>query len=501
MLFNSKIFILLFLPLVLMGYYGCNKYKQYKAGMIWLVAMSFLFYGYFKPIYLPILWGSVLFNYSVSNLLLCDLRNFKYQIQMKDYNADNILFRKLILIIGILVNLLVLTIFKYDGFLKTTLNQVFSLQLKPLGLLMPLGISFFTFQQISYLVDSYRREVKEYDLLTYTAYVFFFPQLVAGPIVLHTELIPQFQNPAKKVLSQEWLAKGIYAFSLGLAKKVLIADTLSLIVNAGFADVNSLDSTNALLTMFAYTFQIYFDFSGYCDMARGIGYMFHIDLPNNFDSPYKSISVTDFWKRWHMTLTRFLTKYVYIPLGGNREGKIKEYCNVLLVFTISGLWHGANWTFILWGIMHGIIMVFERVADSLLIKIPKVFRFMFTFLFLSMSWVYFRADSIKEANALLSKIFSFQFGQVNEQITGTILELEEMVPIQLMGGNYKNSIAGVFCILFILILCLSCLFMRNTQEKVETFKPTVRKYLTTVILLLYSLVSITGASIFLYFNF
>ncbi len=486
MLFNSKIFIFLFLPITLIGYYGCNKFKKETAGMAWLILMSFLFYGYFKPIYLPILVGSILFNYAVSSFLL-------------KLGKQNI--RKLLLILGVGANISVLGLFKYEGFLKDIVNGIFATDFQPLGLLMPLGISFFTFQQISYVVDSYRKEMKCYSLIEYAAYVFFFPQLVAGPIVLHTELIPQFLDKTKKSFSQEWFAKGLYSFALGLGKKVLLADTLGLVVNAGFADVTTLDTTNTLITMFAYTFQIYFDFSGYCDMALGLGYMFHIDLPNNFNSPYKAKSVNEFWKRWHMTLTRFLTKYCYIPLGGNRKGKLVEYRNVLIVFALSGLWHGANWTFVLWGVMHGVVMVLERICGKILEKIPKAMRYMGTFLFLSVSWMYFRADSVKQANYMVRNLLLFDFGPVKEEIYSVVLNLEEMVFFQLALGDKANLFAIISIFAGLALLFVACLFMKNTQDKIARFKPTVGKAIITVVLLLYSVVSLTGASIFLYFNF
>ena len=202
-------------------------------------------------------------------------------------------------------------------------------------------------------------------------FVTFFPQLVAGPIVLHSEIVPQFADKKKKKLNADNFAKGIMAFSFGLAKKVLIADTLGKVVNWGYLDVGALDRTNAIIVILCYTLQIYFDFSGYCDMATGIGKMFNIDLPMNFNSPYRAVTILDFWNRWHMTLTRFFTRYVYIPLGGNRKGKLRTYINVFIVFTVSGIWHGANWTFIVWGMVHGLFNIFTRIFKKYIDKLPK----------------------------------------------------------------------------------------------------------------------------------
>lgn len=486
MLFDSKVFILLFLPLVLIGYYACSMLKRDKAGMIWIIAMSLLFYGYFKPIYLPIILGSVISNYFVS----CGLHRLN-----KNHH------RKVLLVIGLILNIGLLFVFKYYNFFVESLNQFTGSSIPLLNVIMPLGISFFTFQQISYLVDGYHREMPIYNFIEYAAYVLFFPQLVAGPIVLHKELIPQFRDKEKKFFSQEKFAKGIYAFALGLGKKVLVADTLGLLVDAGYSQISLLNSVDAFIVVLAYTLQIYFDFSGYCDMARGIGYMFNIELPNNFNSPYKALSISDFWKRWHMTLTRFLTKYIYIPLGGNRKGKLREYINILLVFGLSGLWHGAEWSYIVWGILHGIAMLIDRIFEKYLKVLPKFIRWGLTFCFVSLSWVYFRADSISQANQLIGKIFSMNFTGVSEEIYSIIISLEEMLILQFIAGEWLNHLAILILVIILVIAVLACVFMKNTQEKMECFRPTVKKSLVTIFLLCYATISLTGASIFLYFNF
>ena len=233
-----------------------------------------------------------------------------------------------------------------------------------------MGISFFTFQQVSYLVDSYRtQETRDYGFIEYTLFVLFFPQLIAGPIVLHKEMIPQFRNEHNRIFNSENFSRGMYIFAIGLFKKVLIADTFSQAVAIGYNNVENLSSLEALLVSFSYTFQIYFDFSGYCDMAIGISSMFNINLPQNFNSPYKSTSIIDFWNRWHMSLTRFLREYVYFPLGGSRKGKVRTYVNVMIVFLVSGIWHGANWTFIVWGIMHGVAQCLNRMFKNIWAKL------------------------------------------------------------------------------------------------------------------------------------
>lgn len=338
MLYNSYIFIFAYLPIVLIGWYTLNRLKVYNAALWWLVISSLFFYGYFNWSYLPIIIISVIVNYVLSMFIRPDGK----------YSLDNKI-RKLLLISGLLGNIAVLFYYKYFDFFVQNINALFKTDFAMLNLLLPLGISFFTFQQISYIVDSYKGKQSNCSILEYSLFVTYFPQLIAGPIVLHSEVIPQFQNIKNRSFSSDNFAKGLCAFSIGLAKKVLVADTFAKAADYGFSHIEGLGTVNALIVMLSYTFQIYFDFSGYCDMATGIGKFFNIDLPMNFNSPYKAITITDFWKRWHMTMTRFFTTYVYIPLGGSRKGKIRTYINVMIVFLVSGLWHGANWTFILWG--------------------------------------------------------------------------------------------------------------------------------------------------------
>ena len=335
MLFNSYIFVFLFLPLTLFGYYMFNRFRQYKLANLFLIGMSFWFYGYFNQSYLLIICGSIAGNFLISKIL--------------EWFSQKQNTRKIVLIIGICANAVVIFYFKYYDFFLENVNSIFRKSFELKNIVLPLGISFFTFQQISYLVDSYRGETKDYAFDEYALFVSFFPQLIAGPIVLHGEVIPQFRNRKNRRIIPENFSKGMYIFALGLFKKVIIADTFGKAVTYGYGTIETLSSLEALIVSLSYTFQLYFDFSGYCDMAIGIGNMFNIELPQNFNSPYKSVSITDFWSRWHMSLTRFLRTYIYIPLGGNRKGKVRTYINIMLVYLVSGLWHGANWTYLLWG--------------------------------------------------------------------------------------------------------------------------------------------------------
>ena len=316
MLFNSYIFILLFLPLALIGYFGLNSIKKETLAKIFLTLMSLWFYAYFNYSYLFIILGSIFFNFILSKQI--------------EKNLQNIKLKKVFLATGIIFNIGIIFYFKYFNFFMENVNVIFRTDYVFKEILMPLGISFFTFQQISYLVDSSRGETKNYSFVDYALFVSFFPQLVAGPIVFHDEILPQFKDSLRKKINQGNIAKGLWIISVGLAKKVLIADVIAKGVNYGFENTDLLSTADAWLVVLCYTLQIYFDFSGYCDMAIGIAKMFNIDLPLNFNSPYKATSVTDFWKRWHMTLTRFLTKYLYIPLGGNRKGFARTLCNILI---------------------------------------------------------------------------------------------------------------------------------------------------------------------------
>lgn len=487
MLFNSYIFIFLFFPLVLIGYYSLNYARMYKPALIYLVGMSMWFYGYNNIYYLLILIVSILINYSITTV-------------MSRVNSTRA--RKLCLCVGILLNIGILFYFKYYDFFIENVNAVLKTNFTFLNLVLPLGISFYTFQQLSYVIDVYKKECENYSLLEYAAYVSFFPQLIAGPIVYHSELIPQFQDQKNKKLDFCNLSKGLYAFSLGLAKKVLIADTFSQIVTIGYNNISQLNTPSAFLVMVCYSLQIYFDFSGYCDMAYGIGYMLNIKLPVNFNSPYKADSISDFWDRWHMTLTRFFTKYIYIPLGGNRKGKARTYLNVMIVFLISGLWHGANWTFILWGALHGVLSVFEKMTGIASLKIPKVVKTVVTFLIVTFLWSLFRAASLTQAASLWSQLFSGGFGAIYSPITDKFLDLVEISILYRAGlGNFMTAYPWFMLTAFVIISVFACFIFKNTQEKTAQIKFTTRKFLVVVVLMLWSILSLSEISEFLYFNF
>jgi D-alanyl-lipoteichoic acid acyltransferase DltB (MBOAT superfamily) len=412
------------------------------------------------------------------------------------------LIKGLMFAAGLVLNLGILFYFKYYDFFIENVNKKFNTEFGFLNLALPLGISFYTFQQLSYCIDSYRGESKKYSLLEYAAYVSFFPQLIAGPIVYHDEFIPQLKDGKNHRLNYENLSRGIYTFSLGLAKKVLIADNFSTIVNIGYDQIRYLNWLSVIVTMVCYSFQIYFDFSGYCDMACGIGYMFNIELPINFNSPYKAASISEFWERWHLTLTRFFTKYVYIPLGGNRKGWIRTYINVMIVFLVSGIWHGANWTFIYWGIWNGLGNLFDRTFGRFLKWVPRAIRVVITFGFTTYFWSLFRAVSWSQATHLWSHIHDHDSVGIYWEMTDAFNSLLEVEIIGRIGfSGLIDRYPFIPLSIFMAGAMFACFFMRNTQEKAADGRYGARRMAVTIILLLWSVMSLTGVSEFLYFNF
>lgn len=487
MLFNSYIFIFLFFPLTFLGYYGLNYIRKERAALSFLLVMSLLFCGY-GNIYYPItLIISILINFGIASIIF----------KISDHHQ-----KQLLLGLGITLNAGILLFLKYYNFFIQNINTLFQARLPLLELILPLGISFYTFQQISYLVDVYRGECDKYSFLDYALYISLFPKLTQGPIAHHSEIIPNLHHPEGHKINYENLCKGIYAFALGLAKKVLIADSFAKVVNVGYGNIHELNTPSAALVIVCYSLQIYFDFSGYCDMACGIGSMLNIKLPVNFNSPYKAESISDFWDRWHMTLTRFFTRYLYIPLGGSRRGKARTYLNTMIVFLVSGLWHGANWTFLLWGALHGIVMVIEKMTNISSLKLPRWMKIGITFLLVTFAWSLFRADSIQDARLLWQQLFHGGFGSLYQPITDTFQDLVEISVLYRVGlGKVMSSYPWLAVTTFTLLTLVGCFTMKNTQEKMAHLTLSSKKLLTVVVLLFWSILSLSEITEFLYFNF
>lgn len=485
MLFNSYIFVFLFLPLCLLFYFLCNNRKKYELGKAFLTCMSLWFYAYFNISYLPIIIVSILVNYLL--------------YRMMEKTAK----RKIVVFSGIIINLSVLFYFKYFDFFIENINGLFGTDFLLRNVLLPLGISFFTFQQIGFLVDAYRKEAEGYSFLDYALFVTFFPQLIAGPIVTHKEMIPQYQDTSKKKFDVENFSTGIYGFVLGMTKKVLVADTFGRGVDWAFQNTDRLNGLAVLLVMLSYMVQLYFDFSGYSDMARGIGKMFNIEIPINFYSPYKAVNLLDFWKRWHISLTRFFTQYLYIPLGGNRKGKVRTYINVFLIYFVSGIWHGAGWTYVIWGAMHGIAYVLNRIFKNSIEKMPKVLTRAATIVFLMFSWIFFRAESVSQAVLLIKRLFreGFYLPWVPKDLAACY-QLEELwYPLKVLGvdklpfSQYYMMFALIGTAWLVMLLC------KNVNEKMESKSTSMWNAVVCAVLFLWNIVSFSGVSSFLYFNF
>lgn len=472
MLFNSIEFLFIFLPITFFIYFGLNKLKLVKMATAWLVIASLAFYSYWKTDYLSLILVSMLFNYSVGSTLTKDK---KLKIN-----------RKLLMIFAITANVGLLCYYKYFNFIIENINTVFSTNFNYINIILPLAISFFTFQQIAYIVDSYEHKTKEYDFLTYCLFVTFFPQLIAGPIVHHKEMMHQFSNLRNRFFNHKNISIGLFLLAIGLFKKVMIADTFSVFVKGTFDSGIVLTTFEAWCASISYTMQLYFDFSGYCDMAMGIGYLFNIVLPQNFNSPYKADSIQDFWRRWHMTLSRFLKDYIYIPLGGNKNGKLKTYRNLFITFLIGGIWHGANWTFIIWGIMHGTASCIHKFWRNFNIKIPHFVAVALTFLFINTTWVYFRASSIEKANEIILSMLG---------LNGFAPIVIDKLRFSFENGSVKVSIL-LLTASFILVFLI-----KNSVEFAKKLQPNKIYLVATLIMLIISVLSINKVSEFLYFQF
>ena len=479
MLFNSYKFIFAFLPLSVAVYFVVNKYKYFRTAKIFLIIISFLFCAYSDISSMFVIIASIVFNYILGRVLISEN---KFPVS-----------RKLPLIFALIVNISVLCYFKYTNFFISNFNSLFDKNVSFLKIALPLGISFYTFQQISYIVDCYRREVPKYSFIDYALYVSFFPKLSAGPIAFQGEMIPQFSEIGKKKFSYANVSNGLMMFAVGLAKKVLIADSLSNIASYGFDSVSSLSCPEAWIVSLAYTFQLYFDFSGYSDMALGIGKMFNIDIPLNFNSPYKSLNIRDFWARWHITLTRFLTKYLYFPLGGSRKGYARTLVNIMIVFLVSGFWHGAGWTFIFWGLLHGLASVIYRIFGKKLDKLPAVLNWFITFNFINIAWVFFRSSNFQKAASILRSMFSFKAGTISKTILNDFL----IVDIE----NVTDTTLYIIMFAVIAFLFFIVLGTKNTFELSKKFKPNALTSVCTAVLLVLSILFLSQVKTFLYFNF
>ena len=463
MLFNSVIFITVFLPIALLGWYVLQRLENPGPAKAFLIGMSLWFYGYYNIGYLWILLASLAFNYVVSGLL------------------DRHKGSRCLLTLGILGNLGLLFYFKYFNFFIDNCNFFLHTDIHLEKIALPLGISFFTFQQLSFVVERYKGGAPHYSVLDYVFFVSFFPQLIAGPIVLHSELIPQLQERKNRRFSASVFYDGLTLFILGLAKKVLLADSLAVLVNAEYANILALDAPSAWIVICWYMAELYFDFSGYCDMARGAAGMFGFRLPENFDSPFRAASVREFWRRWHMTLSRFLTRYIYIPLGGNRKGKARQCVNLLVVF---------------------LAVVFETLFPKA--RFPKEWmNRLATAVFVTLSFSVFRSESLSQAALLWRRLFTGGNTGMFLGICNVLQFPENYAFVKLLGTWAPAALNPFFVFCMILLSGLVILFLsgRTAEQWIVEKGGTPAGTFWLGTLFTWSFLSLSQVSVFLYFNF
>jgi len=485
MQFNSYEFVLLFMPVTVAGYYLLNRISS-AAGKLWLIAASVIFYLYAG---LPVALG----------LAVSIVMNYIFALYLSKAHVG----RKMLLALAIALNAASLLYFKYHDFFIDQIAMLGYANPVEKALVLPLGISFFTFQQIAYLVSVYKAPERHCGLVNYLLYVLFFPKLVMGPITEPDYIIPQFDESQRKKADFNMLAGGFKTFSFGLFKKVFFADAFAAASTWGLANYSGLGSAELFLTMLCYTFQIYFDFSGYSDMATGVSMMLNIELPINFDSPYKALSIRDFWKRWHISLTSFLTKYIYIPLGGSRKGKFRTYLNTMLVFLVSGIWHGANWTFILWGLLHGALSVMERMFDKTYRKLSETVRWLMTFLTVNILWLLFACESVGQWVRILKNMLLVQEAQISHTLLSHLIIPETIVFSDFVNrflfGAYPQYLGGLWAMLLVVAALLICLIPENNYKTRNTLQSS--GIVPAALAFTWGVIALGGVSSFVYFGF
>jgi len=482
MLFNSIEFLFLFFPVCVLGYWVVRR-GHVQAGVAWLTGCSLFFYAWWNPRYLPLILGSAAVNYLLGRALA------RGRVAPRR--------SKVLLAAGLTFNLGLLCAFKYTDFLVQNANAVLGTSTPLPGIVLPLAISFFTFQQISFLVDSWHGQAEEHGFLTYLLFVVFFPQLIAGPIVHHRQMMPQFDSPENGRIDYDNLARGLFLLAIGLFKKVVIADRFAVLANAGYADPASLTGLEAWMASLSYSLQLYFDFSAYCDMGMGAALFFNITLPVNFRSPYKATDIQDFWRRWHITLSEFLRDYLYVPLGGNRGSQAATQRNVMITFLLGGIWHGAGWQFLVWGALHGAALVVLRAWRSLGVRLPRVVAWVLTFGFVNAAWVYFRADTITDANRMLGAMF----GANGWVVSAPIVRGLPWIDASALPAALPTLAIARSDVLYVVAGLVLCLVARNSIELEKRLVFSTARLTAVTALLVWAIVNVNRVSEFIYFNF
>jgi D-alanyl-lipoteichoic acid acyltransferase DltB (MBOAT superfamily) len=492
MLFNSYIFIFAFMPFVLFGYFALNHLGYLRAGKLFLLGGSWLFYGWWNPIYLPLLLGSIVVNYTIAG-----------KIQSYGRSREVIPPKKRLMLLGVCLNVSLLAYYKYMDFFIFNVNLLPGVEFEYLRLALPLGISFFTLQQIAFIVDCYRSPLKERSPLDYALFVSFFPQLIAGPIVHHREIMPQFQTTDNRRFHVDNFVLGSFVFSIGLFKKVVIADSFEILVNYGFDYADTLSLLEAWLVQYSYTFQLYFDFSAYSDMAIGLALMFNIELPINFRSPYKGTNIINLWQRWHITLTRFINAYVYKPILRSfpeitfKAGMVASF----LAMVVSGIWHGSAWTFVVFGALNGGAIVINHLWRKTGIAMPHWLGWFITFHFFSITLVIFRATNWGD----VAKIYRGMLGLGENTLQVSAARLMGPDAPWFFGlaegaaqkDQWATWVRSAMVVFFIGIVALA----PNSMDLKDRFKPGRAVLVLQAIIFVFSVMMISKASEFLYFQF
>lgn len=407
---------------------------------------------------------------------------------------------KIYLFLPIIINIGLLLYYKYSNFTISNINHLLGKEFPLLEIMLPIGISFFTFQQIAYLVAIYHGELENHRLLDYCIFILYFPKILMGPLTDPVEFMDMINDTSLKKINWDNIACGIKIFSLGLFKKVMLADVFAKAVNWGFTDVGIPTSADWFFIMLFYTFEIYFDFSGYSDMAVGSSLLLNITLPINFDSPYKALSIRDFWRRWHISLTNFFTKYIYIPLGGNKKGLAFACTNTMIIFFISGVWHGANWTFILWGLLHGVFHVFDRLTKEQQEKIFSPARWLYSFTVVNVLWLLFRSDSITQWISIMKKMLHFQSLSVSEDLITSFHIPEASFISDILRLPWSLEESGGFWMMVYAVIALGiCLIFANNYRKLKEHRPSMM--IISAVAFIWGFISLSLESIFVYFNF
>ena len=509
MLFNSYTFLFFYLPIVFAVFFWIGN-TSHRHAALWLVVASLFFYGWWNPAYVLLLLASIGFNYGMA-YAIARARNATAGAPLFGRGAAG-----RATFVAVFANLALLAYFKYANFFLSTANQLGEFGWMRADIILPLGISFFTFTQIAFLIDTHRGIAREYNFVSYALFVTYFPHLIAGPLLHHKQVMPQFSSADTYRINLENVGLGLSIFTLGLFKKVVLADQFALYANPVFDAVaagGEPKMVEAWIGILAYSLQLYFDFSGYSDMAIGLSKMFNVNLPINFNSPYKALSIIDFWRRWHMTLSEFLRDYLYIPLGGNRHGRLRRYAALSVTMLLGGLWHGANWTFVVWGGLHGVYLIINHAWRAVIArtsgrKIPgsRLLSAMLTMLAVVVAWVPFRAASLGDAGKILHGMAGLHGLSLPARLEAP-LEALARFGVEFKGATPLTSLANTEAVVWLVLGFVVVRALPNTMAaSVYLSRPTAGwqgalKAVIVAVLMAVAILNINKTSPFLYFNF